>query len=127
LRSSSASGTPKIWRGRGQDHEQAAQAVALLAIAAVSACRIEPPQPEPAAVQVVRIAQAGAAAPSGDVRAIRAVAMRRETSLGFTSPGRIGRIVVEEGQEARSGQLLATLDTTMVAADLARAGRTLGG
>jgi RND family efflux transporter MFP subunit len=40
------------------------------------------------------------------------VALREETVLGFTSGGRIARILVNEGDRVRRGQLLASLDTT---------------
>jgi membrane fusion protein (multidrug efflux system) len=49
------------------------------------------------------------------------VAWRRETSLGFTSAGRIATVAVNEGDAVRPGQLLAALDPTTVAASVSSA------
>lgn len=49
------------------------------------------------------------------------LAWRRETSLGFTSAGRIATVAVNEGDSVRPGQLLAALDSTTVAASVAAA------
>lgn len=80
---------------------------------------------EPAATHAkppeVRVAQVGALATNDIVEATGTVALRRETSLGFTSAGRIATLRVNEGDAVRAGQLLAALDTTTVAADLSSA------
>ena len=70
----------------------------------------------------VRIVQVGGTAGVASVTGVGTVALRRETSLGFTSAGRIERLSVNEGDTVRRGQMLAALDTTTVAADAARAG-----
>lgn len=93
-----------------------------LAVAALAACgRAKPPAPAPDPIPDVRIAPVGGVARSGEIEGVGTVALRREASLGFTSAGRIARITVNEGDRVRPGQLLAALDTTTVAADLARA------
>ena len=79
------------------------------------------PKNAPAAPPQVRIAQVGGEAQPAEVTGVGTVALRREASLGFTSAGRILRITVNEGDRVHRGQLLAALDTTTVAADLARA------
>ncbi len=74
--------------------------------------------PAPPEVRFVRVGQSSTAAA---IEAVGTVGMRREVSLGFTSAGRIATIRVEDGDAVRQGQLLAALDTTSVAADLASA------
>ncbi len=69
----------------------------------------------------VRIAAVGVDQLPQRVTGVGTVALRREASLGFTSAGRIVRLTVNEGDPVHRGQVLASLDTTTVAADLARA------
>lgn len=88
----------------------------------LAACGKAAPEqgPAPSAPQV-RIAQVGGNPSAVTVTGVGTVALRRETSLGFTSAGRIERLSVNEGDTVRRGQILAALDTTTVAADLTRA------
>ncbi len=69
----------------------------------------------------VRVAQVGAAAAVDPVRGTGTIAWRRETSLGFTSAGRIASLTVNEGDSVRPGQLLAALDSTTVMAAVSTA------
>lgn len=93
-----------------------------LAVAALAACgRAKPPAPAPDPIPEVRIALVSGITRAAEIEGVGTVALRREASLGFTSAGRIARITVNEGDSVRRGQLLAALDTTTVAADLARA------
>ena len=73
----------------------------------------------------VRIAQVGSATTPDMVSGTGTIAWRRETSLGFTSAGRIASMRVNEGDSVRPGQLLAALDSTTVmsAVSTARAER----
>lgn len=88
----------------------------------LAACGKQPTASEAApAAPAVRVASVGADQQLATVTGVGTVALRRETSLGFTSAGRIVRLAVNEGDSVRRGQLLAGLDTTTVAADLARA------
>ncbi len=50
--------------------------------------------------------------------AVGTVRYRRETPLGFTTPGKVATVRYEEGDYVRRGVLLAALDTTSVGADL---------
>ena len=55
------------------------------------------------------------------------VRLRRETSLGFTTAGKVASVRFEEGDRVKRGAVLAALDNSTVAADLsaARAERDL--
>ena len=79
------------------------------------------PTPVTPAVPQVRIAQVGGTTVPDTITATGKLAWRRETSLGFTSAGRIATVAVNEGDSVRPGQLLAALDSTTVAASVAAA------
>ncbi len=68
-------------------------------------------------VEVVTVAAAGA----GDVRASGMVGYRREPPLSFTSPGVVGAIYVDAGDQVRRGQRLATLRRISVGANAGEA------
>lgn len=89
---------------------------ALLLLLLVPACSNAPDPP--ATPLAVRVAQVGAWAAPDTVETAGTVALREETVLAFTSSGRIARIMVNEGDWVRRGQLLATLDVTPLAAGL---------
>lgn len=94
-------------------------AAALLALAACG--KSEKAADDAPVMPEVRVATIGAASAAPAIDGVGTVALRRESALGFTSAGRISRILVNEGDRVRAGQLLAQLDTTTVGADLARA------
>lgn len=75
----------------------------------------------PAAPPEVRFAAVGANSAPSRIDIVGTIGLRRETSLGFTSAGRIATIRVDDGDLVRQGQLLAALDTTVVQSDLATA------
>jgi RND family efflux transporter MFP subunit len=52
------------------------------------------------------------------ISAVGTVRYRRETPLGFTTPGKVATVRFEEGDYVKQGALLAALDTTSVGADL---------
>lgn len=94
----------------------------LAGFSLLAGCTNADPKPEPAAAPpAVRIASVGAEQQAVTIRGVGTVSLRREASLGFTSAGRIALLNVNEGDSVRPGQVLAALDTTTVAADLARA------
>lgn len=72
----------------------------------------------PKATTVVRVAPVNVISGSPAIHGAGTAAWRSETTLGFTTGGQIARIFVNEGDRVRQGQLLATLDTTAVQADL---------
>jgi RND family efflux transporter MFP subunit len=89
-------------------------------LALLAGCSKAPEQasakPEVIAVRVVEI---GATANQRTTKVLGTAAWRKETPLGFTSAGQIDRILVNEGDRVRPGQLLAQLKTTQVGAELA--------
>jgi multidrug efflux pump subunit AcrA (membrane-fusion protein) len=96
-----------------------------LSALALSACTSAPPAAKVDPLISVRLGQVQAADNAQFVRGAGTFALRLETPLGFTSPGRIARILVQEGDVVRRGQLLAVLDTTSVEADLSAASAEL--
>lgn len=86
----------------------------------MAGCSAEPTT-APAEPPEVRVAPVGASTSPTLIEAVGTVGLRRETSLGFTSPGRIARLTVEDGDAVRRGQMLAALDMTTVGADLSSA------
>ena len=92
----------------------------IVLLGMVAACAA-PPVAEPVAPHEVRFARVGATSAANLIEAVGTVGLRREISLGFTSPGRIVRLTVEDGDAVRRGQMLAALDMTTVGADLSAA------
>lgn len=72
-----------------------------------------------AEVMAVRVVEIGTASGQRTTNVIGTAVWRKETPLGFTSAGQIDRILVNEGDRVRPGQLLAKLKTTPVNAELA--------
>ncbi len=85
------------------------------------ACSSEEKAAEPEKPLAVRVAEVGRADQVNQIDVIGTALWRMETPLGFTSAGQISRVMVNEGDRVRRGQLLAVLDTTPVQADLAAA------
>ena len=75
----------------------------------------------PASAPEVRFAPVAANVAPVPIEIAGTIGLRRETSLGFTSAGRIAAVRVEDGDLVRKGQLLAALDTTVVQSDLSAA------
>lgn len=73
------------------------------------------PAAKPLRVSVITV---GREAPAPALEAAGTAALRKEIPLGFTTPGQIARIMVQEGDRVRRGQVLATLDMTSVGASL---------
>lgn len=92
----------------------------VLASLALAACsgqsKREPQSDQPIPV---RVAAVGTSLQAPTVETAGTVAWREETPLAFTSQGQIARILVNEGDKVRRGQLLAMLDTTPVSSALA--------
>jgi RND family efflux transporter MFP subunit len=95
--------------------------VILFLAMALSACSAQPKADAPPAPLQVRITQVGGETTADTVDGVGTVALQRETSLGFTSAGRIARLAVNEGDNVKAGQLLAALDATTTGADFAAA------
>jgi RND family efflux transporter MFP subunit len=97
--------------------------IALCCALLISACGSNtiPEQGTKAVPPTIRLARVGTAPDKASIERVGSIAFRRETKLSFLSPGRILRVNVNEGQNVRKGQILATLDTGSLAADLGRA------
>ncbi len=95
--------------------------IGSLAFLLLSACSSEKKAAEPDKPLAVRVAEVGRADQINEIDVIGTALWRMETPLGFTSAGQISRVLVNEGDRVRRGQLLAVLDTTPVQADLAAA------
>lgn len=96
-------------------------ALALLAVLAILTGCAKPAEQvnSKAELIAVRVAEIGTAASQRTTSVIGTAVWRKETPLGFTSAGQIDRILVNEGDRVRPGQLLARLKTTPVNAELA--------
>ncbi len=70
-----------------------------------------PPAATPERIAVT-LATATPAAGTGTIAITGTVRLKRETQLGFSTPGRIAAIAVLEGQPVAAGQMLARLDPT---------------
>jgi RND family efflux transporter MFP subunit len=93
---------------------------ALTLFTFLAACSKAPEPASPKAELIaVRVVEIGTAANQRTTSVIGTAVWRKETPLGFTSAGQIDRILVNEGDRVRPGQLLALLKTTPVNADLA--------
>ncbi len=87
----------------------------------LAACGQQPAATTSSAPPQVRIAQVGGATIPDAITATGTVGWRRETTLGFTSAGRIAAMRVDEGDSVGPGQLLAALDATTVGATVSAA------
>ncbi len=79
--------------------------------------------PVPAAESrlTVSVAQAVPAQGTGSIAITGTVRLKRETTLAFSTAGRIAAITVREGDSVRAGQVLARLDPTSLGAASASA------
>lgn len=101
-------------------HAKAVAATWLLLLAACSsddASPVKPVQP----VLPVTLATVAPAAGGSELLVTGTVRLKRETALGFNTPGRIAGITVLEGQSVAGGQVLARLDPTSLSASTSTA------
>jgi RND family efflux transporter MFP subunit len=91
----------------------------VFVLGAVTGCsagdQVAKPDEVPLRVAVTVVGQQAAAT---YIEASGTAALRKEIPLGFTSAGQIARVLVQEGDQVRRGQVLAVLDTTTVKASL---------
>lgn len=93
----------------------------IVGLAAVlGGCGGTAPQPVDTPISI-RVATVAANDAASEVAGVGTAAWRVESPLGFTSPGQIAAIYVNEGDSVRRGQLLAALKTTPMEADLSAA------
>lgn len=82
----------------------------------LAACSAKAPPPAEPAAAPVAIAPAVSAGGDAALLVSGTVRLKRETALGFNAAGRIAAISVREGDRVASGQVLARLDPTSLAA-----------
>jgi len=92
-----------------------------ISVLMLAGCGADPAPKPPAQSPEIRVVRIGSTSSAAEVTAAGTVALRRETALGFTSPGRVIRLAVNEGDRVQRGQLLAALDATTTASALAAA------
>lgn len=92
----------------------------LLPILLLAGCSAEPKSAPAENIPVSTVA-VGAAQGPVTIEATGSVAARRELSLGFTTPGQIRTVAVNDGDRVRKGQLLAALDNDQVGSALSAA------
>ncbi len=73
----------------------------------------------PDRVPTISVATARSGVAITEIQGVGTAAWRRETPLGFTTGGQIARVLVNEGERVRRGQLLAILSAVPVEAELA--------
>ena len=94
--------------------------IGLLPLVALASCG-EKSGSKKAAVetaQVVRVFTVEKENLQREISAVGTVRYRRETPLGFTTPGKVAVVRFEEGDFVKRGALLSALDATNVAADV---------
>ncbi len=91
----------------------------MVMLLGLAGCGATPAAPTVELPPQVRIAQVGSVAADAAVKGTGTVAWRRETTLGFTSAGRIAAVRANEGDAVGNGQILAALDNTTVGAAVA--------
>lgn len=102
-----------------QAHKQVWTALTVAASLVLAGCRGEAADgPPPQRAPEIRVTQVQSAAAVTRLDAVGTAAWRQEAPLGFTTAGQIARVLVNEGDRVRRGQLLAVLDTTALQADL---------
>lgn len=89
----------------------------LIGLLALGACGAQETPTAAHEGPVVEIVAVAAAQGAGVVRASGLVGYKIETPLSFSAPGVIGTILVDEGDQVRRGQRLATLQRTGAAGD----------
>ena len=94
--------------------------IGLLPIVALAGCG-DASDSKKAAVetaQVVRVFTVEKESLQREISAVGTVRYRRETPLGFTTPGKVAVVRFEEGDFVKRGALLSALDSTIVGADV---------
>jgi len=89
----------------------------VLGLLALVACGQSETREAAAQGPVVQVVEVASAQGAGVVRASGLVGFKVETPLSFSAPGVIGSILVDEGDQVRRGQRLATLRRTGATGD----------
>ncbi|MEQ8743530.1 efflux RND transporter periplasmic adaptor subunit [Parasphingorhabdus sp.] len=89
----------------------------------LTGCGVSEPQTKPSSTNPIPayVTSVQPASNSETLTAAGTVRLRRETSLGFTTGGKVASVRYEEGDRVKRGAILAALDNSTVAADLSAA------
>ncbi|MFT5330079.1 MAG: RND family efflux transporter MFP subunit [Parasphingorhabdus sp.] len=89
----------------------------------LTGCGVSEPQAKPSSTDPIPayVTSVQPASNSETLTAAGTVRLRRETSLGFTTGGKVASVRYEEGDRVKRGAILAALDNSTVAADLSAA------
>jgi len=92
----------------------------LVSLIVLSGCSVGEPQAKPKSTEPIPayVTTVQPASDSETLKAAGTVRLRRETSLGFTTGGKVASVRYEEGDRVKRGATLAALDGSTVAADL---------
>jgi multidrug efflux pump subunit AcrA (membrane-fusion protein) len=93
----------------------------LLAITLAGCGRAPTPQPTPTPVATAPLAAGGPRSSGGNVVASGEVVPALKADMSFTVAGRVQTVAVTEGDEIQAGEVLATLETAGVEAQIAQA------
>lgn len=89
----------------------------------LAGCSVSEPETKPKSTDAIPVAVTIVQPVSENeiINAAGTVRLRRETSLGFTTDGKVALVRYEEGDRVKQGATLAALDTSTVSADLSAA------
>lgn len=89
----------------------------------LTGCGVSEPRAKPSSTDPIpaHVTMVQPASNSETLTAAGTVRLRRETSLGFTTGGKVASVRYEEGDRVKRGAILAALDNSTVAADLSAA------
>jgi len=99
-------------------------AMILLSVAALVGCGRSPTS-TPAPVATAVLSEPSVRSGGGTVVASGEVVPAREVNVSFTVSGRVQAVAVAEGDEVQAGQVLVTLETDLLEANVAQAEATL--
>jgi len=93
----------------------------LLAVALAGCGRPLAPQPTPTPIATAPLATAGPSFGGDTVTASGEIVPVQEAQMSFTVSGRVQTLAVTEGDEVQAGEVLATLETANIEAEIAQA------
>lgn len=95
----------------------------FVSLVLLAGCSVSEPKEKPKSTDAIpaAVTTVQPASENEIINAAGTVRLRRETSLGFTTGGKVASVRFEEGDRVKRGAVLAALDNSTVAADLSAA------